>query len=38
MAQALRNIKLKMIQGQASSKKYAHPYHWAGFVVYGNGR
>ncbi|EDN71272.1 conserved hypothetical protein [Beggiatoa sp. PS] len=38
MAQALREIKLKMIQGQASSKEYAHPYHWAGFVVYGDGQ
>ncbi|MDM8564215.1 CHAT domain-containing protein [Candidatus Halobeggiatoa sp. HSG11] len=38
MAHALRNIKLKMIRGQASSKEYSHPYHWAGFVVYGDGQ
>lgn len=38
MAYALREIKLKMIQGKASSKKYANPYHWAAFVVYGDGQ
>ncbi|MDM8567615.1 CHAT domain-containing protein [Candidatus Halobeggiatoa sp. HSG11] len=38
MAHALRNIKLKMIKGQASKKEYSHPYHWAGFVVYGDGQ
>jgi len=38
MAHALRDIKLKMIQGKASSRKYANPYHWAPFVVYGDGQ
>ncbi len=38
MAHALREIKLKMIQGKASSRKYASPYHWAAFVVYGDGQ
>jgi CHAT domain-containing protein len=38
MAYALRDIKLKMIRGQASRQEYAHPYHWAGFVVYGDGQ
>ncbi len=38
MAHALREIKLKMIQGKASNEQYAHPYHWAGFVVYGDGQ
>jgi tetratricopeptide (TPR) repeat protein len=38
MAHALREIKLKMIQGKASNRKYANPYHWAAFVVYGDGQ
>jgi CHAT domain-containing protein len=38
MAHALRAIKLKMIQRKASSRKYANPYHWAPFVVYGDGQ
>ena len=38
MAYALREIKLKMIQGKASKRKYANPYHWAAFVVYGDGQ
>jgi CHAT domain-containing protein len=38
MAHALRAIKLKMIQGNASSPKYKNPYHWSAFVVYGDGQ
>jgi CHAT domain-containing protein len=38
MAHALREIKLKMIQGKASDPRYANPYHWAAFVVYGDGQ
>ncbi|MEK8019150.1 MAG: CHAT domain-containing tetratricopeptide repeat protein [Candidatus Parabeggiatoa sp.] len=38
MADALRAIKLKMIQGKAGNQKYAIPYHWAPFVVYGDGQ
>ncbi len=38
MAHALREIKLKMIQGKASRRQYANPYHWAAFVVYGDGQ
>ncbi len=38
MAQALREIKLKMIRGEASSPRYVNPYHWAAFVVYGDGQ
>ncbi|MCK5524246.1 MAG: CHAT domain-containing protein [Thiomargarita sp.] len=38
MAYALREIKLKMIQGKASMRRYANPYHWAAFVVYGDGQ
>ena len=38
MAHALREIKLKMIQGKASNLKYMNPYHWAAFVVYGDGQ
>jgi CHAT domain-containing protein len=38
MAYALREIKLKMIQGKASNRRYANPYHWAAFVVYGDGQ
>ena len=38
MAQALREIKLKMIQGKASKQVYENPYHWAAFVVYGDGQ
>ncbi|MCK5718643.1 MAG: CHAT domain-containing protein [Thiomargarita sp.] len=38
MAHALQAIKLKMIQGKASSQKYANPFHWAAFVVYGDGQ
>jgi CHAT domain-containing protein len=38
MAHALREIKLNMIQGKASNLKYANPYHWAAFVVYGDGQ
>jgi len=38
MAYALREIKLKMIRGKASNQKYMNPYHWAAFVVYGDGQ
>jgi CHAT domain-containing protein len=38
MAHALREIKLKMIRGEASNPLYANPYHWAAFVVYGDGQ
>jgi CHAT domain-containing protein len=38
MAHALREIKLKMIQGKASNRLYTNPYHWAAFVVYGDGQ
>lgn len=38
MAYALREIKLKMIRGEASNIKYMNPYHWAPFVVYGDGQ
>jgi len=37
-AQALREIKLKMIQGRASNLKYMNPYHWASFIMFGDGR
>ena len=36
-AQALREIKLEMLQGRASKLEYAHPYHWAGVIIYGDG-
>jgi CHAT domain-containing protein len=38
MAHALREIKLKMIQDKVGNDKYAIPYHWAPFVVYGDGQ
>jgi len=38
MAHALREIKLKMIQGKASNPLYMNPYHWAAFVVHGDGQ
>ncbi len=34
-AQALQKVKLNMIEGELS-KKYSDPFHWAGFVVYGD--
>ncbi|EDN68204.1 TPR repeat protein [Beggiatoa sp. PS] len=37
-AEALRQIKLKMIAGQANKDYYNHPFYWAPFVVYGDGR
>jgi tetratricopeptide (TPR) repeat protein len=36
-AEALRQIKLKMIAGKANQAYYRHPFYWAPFVVYGNG-
>ncbi|MDM8561643.1 tetratricopeptide repeat protein [Candidatus Parabeggiatoa sp. HSG14] len=36
-AEALRQIKLKMINGKASKSYYNHPLYWASFVVYGDG-
>jgi len=38
MAEALRQIKLKMIAGKASDASYKYPYYWAPFVVYGDGQ
>jgi CHAT domain-containing protein/tetratricopeptide (TPR) repeat protein len=38
MAHALREIKLKMIEGKVGHEKYRNPYHWAPFVVYGDGQ
>lgn len=47
IAHALRNIKLKMIKGQVKRPKkldeeldedYSNPYHWAPFVVFGDGK
>jgi CHAT domain-containing protein len=37
-AEALRQIKLKMITGKASDASYKYPYYWAPFVVYGDGQ
>jgi tetratricopeptide (TPR) repeat protein len=36
-ANAIRQIKLKMIAGQAKQPHYRKPFYWAPFVVYGNG-
>ncbi|MBE9562761.1 MAG: CHAT domain-containing protein [Proteobacteria bacterium] len=36
-AEAIRQIKLKMIAGKANQPHYQHPFYWAPFVVYGNG-
>ena len=36
-ADALRQIKLKMIAGDANKPYYRHPFYWAPFVVYGDG-
>lgn len=36
-AEALRQIKLKMIAGKAAQPYYKQPFYWAPFVVYGNG-
>ncbi|MDM8561478.1 tetratricopeptide repeat protein [Candidatus Parabeggiatoa sp. HSG14] len=36
-AEALRQIKLKMIAGNADHSYYSHPFYWAPFVVYGDG-
>ena len=35
-AAALRQIKLKMIEGKASQSYYKNPYYWAPFVLYGD--
>jgi tetratricopeptide (TPR) repeat protein/CHAT domain-containing protein len=35
-AEALRQIKLKMISGKANQPYYRHPFYWAPFVVYGD--
>jgi len=37
LAQALKKVKLNMIEGDLS-QKYSDPFHWAGFVVYGDGQ
>ncbi|RKZ42110.1 MAG: hypothetical protein DRQ49_02940 [Gammaproteobacteria bacterium] len=34
-AEAIRQIKLKMIAGKARQPYYRHPFYWAPFVVYG---
>ncbi|MDM8567664.1 tetratricopeptide repeat protein [Candidatus Halobeggiatoa sp. HSG11] len=36
-AEAIRQIKLKMIAGEANEIHYRHPFYWAPFVMYGNG-
>jgi tetratricopeptide (TPR) repeat protein len=36
-AEALRQIKLKMIAGEANQSYYDLPYYWAPFVLYGDG-
>ncbi len=36
-AEAIRQIKLKMIAGEANQPHYRHPFYWAPFVVYGDG-
>jgi tetratricopeptide (TPR) repeat protein len=36
-AEAVRQIKLKMIAGHAKEPYYRHPFYWAPFVLYGNG-
>ena len=37
VAEAIRQIKLKMIAGKANQAHYKHPFYWAPFVIYGNG-
>ncbi|MDM8568694.1 CHAT domain-containing protein, partial [Thiotrichales bacterium HSG1] len=37
-AESIRQIKLKMIAGEANQAHYKHPFYWAPFVMYGNGR
>jgi tetratricopeptide (TPR) repeat protein/CHAT domain-containing protein len=37
-ADAFRQIKLDMIAGRARQPYYNHPYYWAPFVLYGEGR
>jgi len=37
-ADAFRQIKLDMIAGRARKPHYNHPYYWAPFVLYGEGR
>lgn len=37
-AQALRQIKLKMINGKVGESYYKYPYYWAPFVIYGDGQ
>jgi tetratricopeptide (TPR) repeat protein len=34
-AEAMRQIKLKMIAGKANKRRYRHPFYWAPFVMYG---
>ncbi len=36
-AEAIRQIKLKMIAGKAKQPHYRHPFYWAPFVIYGDG-
>jgi CHAT domain-containing protein len=36
-AQALRSIKLRMLGGEEGDM-YRHPYYWAPFVIFGDGR
>ncbi len=34
---ALRSIKLRMLRGE-EGEDYMHPYYWAPFVVFGDGK
>jgi len=36
-AEALREIKLALLRGE-KGEKYRHPFYWAPFVVFGDGR
>ncbi|MDM8562107.1 CHAT domain-containing protein [Candidatus Marithioploca araucensis] len=36
-AEAIRQIKIKMIKGKAKQPYYRQPFYWAPFVMYGNG-
>lgn len=34
---ALRSIKLQMLRGE-KGEEYTHPYYWAPFVLFGDGK
>jgi tetratricopeptide (TPR) repeat protein len=36
-ADAIRQIKLQMIAGEANEDYYNHPFYWAPFIIYGSG-